>query len=86
MLTPPQSDVAGVVKKLSVAQREAVAQAENGVVPTHYRTAVRVSNPTFSRLARLGLTASWPPRLTPLGLAARQLILSAQSRTEGEAK
>jgi len=87
MLTPPQSDVAGVVASLSPAQRKWLpefTQEPVGFFP------IGMSKITRRRLAELGLITMERPvafgvtksRLTPLGLAARA-YLSAQSRTEG---
>ena len=60
--------------------------AENGMIPSHYPTAMRISNPTFKRLTHLGLTGIWPPRLTPLGIELRDYLraLAANPRGEGE--
>jgi hypothetical protein len=73
MLTPPQSDVAGVVADLTEAQREALE--ENWLLPEGWM---------IWELAGIGLANC--VGLTPLGLAARQMILAASQRTTGDPK
>ena len=65
------TDAAKIARGLSKAQREAVLCAVNSMIPSHYKTAIRISSPTFQRLSRVGIIPIWPPRLTPLGLAVR---------------
>ena len=62
--------------RLSEAQRKAVicAVGNIGMVPSHYPTALRISQQTLRALNRLGITERFPPRLTPLGIKVRAIL------------
>lgn len=88
MLTPPQSDLAGVVARLTEAQRRwfdrgfiRIGNPERLVPRSHPETPSR----TLAALRMKGILehTRFGDALTPLGQRCRQLILSAQSRTEG---
>jgi hypothetical protein len=97
MLTPPQSDVAGVVAGLTDAQRKALrAGSENRFklgrsICRHAKITRWPSRPNyreFSLCWEYGQPGPWGVirfrRLTPFGALARQMILAAFQRTKGD--
>lgn len=68
------SEIETLAMGLTEAQRRAVVGARNGMIPSHDSRAIRILNPTFKRLSKLGLTEIWPPRLTPLGIQVRDYL------------
>lgn len=86
MLTPPQSNLAGVVERLTEAGKRLICAFDGN---WQYPGDVGVSSGQLSHrdpdlLERLCEASGNPYRLTPLGQKARALILSAQPRTRGE--
>jgi len=81
MLTPPQSDLAGVVARLTKAEQRMLTSARETVLMDRMKCPGRMKSLRAAGLA----VAAWRggDLLTPLGLAVRA-YLSAQSRTEGE--
>lgn len=85
MLTPPQSDLAGVVRKLTEAQRDLILWIGDDV-----KSAADLDGNDGERLFDMGLISKIQAAgygftdLTPLGQQFRALILSAQPRTRGE--
>jgi hypothetical protein len=86
MLTPPQSDVAGVVE-LAPSVRLFLARASTGYV-THTDGEGPEKSAQLAEYAGLCMIDAWKGKwryaLTETGLAARQMILAASQRTTGD--
>jgi hypothetical protein len=81
MLTPPQSDVAGVVAGLTVAECHVVKTGSGDRATCCDIFAIE---PSLCSVINLDGNSGRLSLFTPLGLAARQMILAASQRTTGD--